>query len=61
MPFGPAPTPWRLKVKLMLSEESLKGAQAGEPFVVNQISAEPVGLSVHDSSVKFSSLSGLVT
>lgn len=46
MPFGPAPTPWRLKVKLMLSEESLKEAQAGEPFVVNQISAEPVGLSV---------------
>ncbi|KAL6088816.1 hypothetical protein STEG23_014081 [Scotinomys teguina] len=38
----------RLKVKPMLSEESLKEAQAGEPFVVNQIIAEPVGLSLHD-------------
>lgn len=61
MPFGPAPTLWRLKVKLMLSEESLKEAQAGQPLVVNQIIAEPVGLSPHDFSVSFCSLSGLVT
>lgn len=44
MPFGPAPTLWRLKVKLMFSEEPLKKRlRLGEPFVVNHIHTGAVG------------------
>lgn len=43
VPFGPAPTLWRLKVKLTFSEGPLKETQAGEPFVINHTHTGAVG------------------